>query len=212
MRIGIVGSGSIGSTVARLAVAAGHEVALANRRGPESLALLVEELGPQARAGTVEEAARFGDLVLVSIPFGEIGTLPAPAFAGRVVVDSNNYYPNRDGHVPEIDADETTSSELLAAHLPDATVVKAFNTMYYKYLAEGGEPAKPLDQRQALFVAGDDAAAKALVGGLIETFGYAPVDTGGLAEGGRLQQPGSPIYPKQMTAAEARSVLEGLRS
>ncbi len=178
MRIGIVGSGSIGSTVARLAVAAGHEVALANRRGPESLALLVEELGPQARAGTVEEAARFGDLVLVSIPFGEIGTLPAPAFAGRVVVDSNNYYPNRDGHVPEIDADETTSSELLAAHLPDATVVKAFNTMYYKYLAEGGEPAKPLDQRQALFVAGDDAAAKALVGGLIETFGYAPVDTG----------------------------------
>lgn len=212
MHIGIVGSGSTGSTVARLAVDAGHEVTLSNRRGPESLAPLVEELGPQAHAGTVEEAAGSGDLVVVSVPFGVIGTLPAPAFEGRVVIDASNYYPDRDGHVAELDNDETTSSELLAAHLPGATVVKAFNTMYYKYLADGGGPDRPRDARLALFVAGDDAAAKALVGDLIEAVGFVSVDTGGLADGGRLQQPGGPIYAKLMTEGEARAELEALRS
>jgi len=207
MRLGIIGSGSIGSTVARLAVAVGHEVALANRRGPDSLAPLIRELGPPARAGTVEEAARFGDLVVVAIPFGVIDALPAPAFAGRVVVDANNYYPGRDGHVRELDLDETTSTELLAHHLSGATLVKCFNTLYYRALATAGDSAKPLDERLALFMAGDDATAKAAVGALIEEFGFAPVDTGSLAAGGRLQQPGSSIYAKELTGAEARELL-----
>ena len=209
MRIGIIGSGNIGSTAARLFVDAGHEVAIANSRGPESLADLVADLGEGAHAGTVAEAASFGEAVLVAIPFGRYPALPAASLADRVVIDAMNYYPNRDGNIAELDDDTTTSTELLAAHAPRARVVKAFNTMNYRVLKERGKPGGGED-RLAIFAAGDDPDAKALVSALIEQIGFAAVDTGGLAEGGRRQQPGSPIYGESMTESEGSGVLAGL--
>ena len=209
MRIGIIGSGNIGSTAARLFVDAGHEVALANSRGPETLTDLVTDLGEGARAGTVEEAASFGEATVVAIPFGRYPDLPAASLADRVVIDAMNYYPNRDGDIAELHDDTTTSTELLATHAPGARVVKAFNTMNYKVLRDRGKPGGGED-RLAIFVAGDDDEAKSLVSGLIEEIGFAPVDTGSLAKGGRRQQPGSPIYGEPVTESEGRGVLAGI--
>ena len=206
MRIGIIGSGHIGATAARLFLEAGHEVAIANSRGPESLAGLVDELGERARAATVEQAESFGELVLVAIPFGRYSELPAEPLRDTIVVDAMNYYPQRDGSFPDLDAGRTTSTELLGAHLPGARLVKAFNTMYWKTLAERGSREGEGD-RLALFIAGDDPDAKQTVARLIEEIGFAPIDTGGLAEGGRRQQPGSPIYNEPLTAREAEQAL-----
>jgi len=188
MRIGIVGSGHIGGTLAELFVKAGHEVAVSNSRGPDSLADLVRRLGPAARATTVDQAAGFGDVVVVAIPFGRYRDLPADAFDGRVVVDTSNYYPRRDGRFAELDDGGTTSSELLAAHLSRARVVKAFNTIYYVRLRDEGRPGRPADERLAVPIAGDDETAKRTVAALIAEIGFAPVDVGSLADG-RRQQP-----------------------
>jgi 8-hydroxy-5-deazaflavin:NADPH oxidoreductase len=188
VRIGIVGSGNIGGTAARLFEAAGHEVEVSNTRGDPH---------------TVEEAAEFGELVLVAIPLHAVGTLPPEPFAGKVVVDANNYYPGRDGQIAELDSGELTSSELLARQLPDATVVKAFNTMHYKTLAEAGGRGEPL----AIYISGDDPAAKVKVADLIEQIGFAPVDLGSLREGGVQQQPGTPVYAQDLTVAQARERL-----
>jgi predicted dinucleotide-binding enzyme len=203
MRIAIIGSGKIGSTAARLFVDAGHEVAVANSRGPDSLSELAAELGERAHAAAVEDAASFGELVLVAIPFGRYRELPAAQLAGRTVMDATNYYPQRDGHFAEIDDDSTTSTELLAAHLPGAHVVKAFNTLNWKVLLEQGDAAAG-DQRIALFIAGDDQDGKDRVAALIEQIGFAPVDTGSLAAGGRRQQAGGPLFGKPTTARQAR--------
>jgi 8-hydroxy-5-deazaflavin:NADPH oxidoreductase len=205
MRIGIIGSGKIGETAARLFVAAGHEVAIANSRGPETLGDLVAELGHAARAVTPEDAATFGDVVLVAIPLGRYRELPVPR-PGAVVIDAMKYYPGRDGHFAELDDDSLTSSELVAAHLPDARIVKAFNTMVWSVLRDSGR-SQPDDQRLVLFVAGDDQEAKDRVSELIEEIGFAPVDTGSLAEGGRRQQPGSPVYTQPVTEREAKEAL-----
>ncbi len=207
MRVGIIGSGRIGATVARLAVEAGHEVAIANSRGPESLAGLVAELGERARAASVEEAATFGEVVLVAIPLHAYGGLPPAAFAGKVVIDANNYYAGRDGIIAELDDDTATSSELLVAHLPGAQVVKAFNTIHFETLATEGKPGAPREQRLAIVVAGDQADAKRRVSELIEQMGFAAVDTGSLAEGGRLQQPGALFFNRPMRLAEAEQEL-----
>src|SRR5215210_5693474 len=185
MRIGIIGSGRIGATAARLLTRAGHEVAIANSRGPDSLSAVAEETG--ARAATVEDAAGSAEVVLVAIPLHAIDSLPADAFAGKVVIDANNYYPGRDGAIERLDSGETTSSELLAEQLPGAHVVKAFNTMYFETLDGEGRPEAPREQRLALLVAGDDADAKGRVSRLIEEIGFAAVDTGLLGEGGRRQ-------------------------
>src|SRR5262249_18501987 len=128
MKIGIIGAGNIGASAAKLFVLAGHEVAISNSRGPATLQKLVSELGPRAHAATVEDAARFGDLVLISIPFGKYKQLPADLAQGNIVIDTNNYYPERDGHFQELDQQKSTSSVLLAQHLRGARVVKAFNT------------------------------------------------------------------------------------
>jgi 8-hydroxy-5-deazaflavin:NADPH oxidoreductase len=208
MRIGIIGSGHIGATAARLFLEAGHDVAIANSRGPESLTGLVDELGERARAATVEEAESFGELVLVAIPFGRYTGLPAEPLRDKIVVDAMNYYPQRDGSFPDLDAGRTTSSELLGAHLRGARLVKAFNTMYWKTLGERGSREAGGD-RLVLFIAGDDPDAKQTVADLIEEIGFAPVDTGGLADGGRRQQPGSPIYNQPLTAREAAQALSG---
>lgn len=208
MKIGIIGSGNIGATSARLFVRAGHEVALSNSRGGEGLGALTDELGDKARATTIEEAVKFGDVVLVAIPFGKYRQLPADAFHGKVVIDAGNYYPSRDGQIPELDRGETTSSELMSAHLKGARLVKAFNTIYYVHLAEEGDVNLPLERRRAIFIAGDDSGAKEVVAKLIGEIGFAAVDTGFLRDGGRRQQPDSPVYNKSLTAEEAEAVLK----
>lgn len=189
---GFIGSGRIGSTVARLAVAAGHDVVLSNSRGPETLADLVAELGPRARAATPDEAARVADVVVVTVPFRARGDLPHGALAGRVVVDTMNYYPQRDGQVAELDDGSTTTSEVLQALAPDAKVVKAFNNIFFQHLASLARPSGAPD-RSALAIAGDDPAAKATVRRVLDEIGYDTVDLGPLAEGWRTQ-PGTPAY------------------
>ncbi len=208
MNIGIIGSGKIGGTAARLFVHAGHQVAISNSRGPASLAPLVEDLGSTARAVAIDQASVFGEVVLVAIPFGKYRALPVKPLAGKVVVDAMNYYPQRDGR---IEFGDLTSTELVAQYLHGARLVKAFNTMYFETLAARGRPDTPVEDRLALFVAGDDAAAKAVISRLIEEIGFAPVDTGSLHDGGHLQQPGSRIYNQPMTARDTRTVLSGLR-
>ena len=207
MKIGIVGSGNIGANAARLFVRAGHEVALSNSRGGEGLEKLVAELGNKAKATTIEQAAHFGELVLIAIPFGKFKTLPEDSFKGKVVIDAGNYYPERDGKFAELDSDQTTSSELMSAHLKEARLVKAFNTIYFKHLATQGNPSLPLEDRRAIFIAGDDSGAKEIVAKLIEELGFAAVDTGFLHEGGRSQQPGTAIYNKDVTAREAAALV-----
>ncbi len=207
MKIGIIGSGNIGATAARLFVRAGHEVALSNSRGGQGLEALVAELGGKAKATTIEDAVRFGEAVLIAIPFGKFSALPADAFKGKVVIDAGNYYPERDGRFAELDSDETTSSEVMSSHLKEARLVKGFNTIYFKHLATQGESSLPLAERRAIFIAGDDTGAKEIVARLIEEIGFAAVDTGFLHEGGRSQQPGTALYNKDVTAKEAAALL-----
>lgn len=191
--VGFIGSGYIGGTVARLAVAAGYDVVMSNSRGPETLRDLVDELGPRARAATSAEAAAAGDLVVVSVPFGAYQAVPVAPLAGKPVIDTNNYYPNRDGRVAALDDDSTTSSELLQAHLGTARVVKAFNNIFYRHLGSLARPAGAAD-RTALPIAGDDPAAKAVVVEFLDRIGYDSVDAGPLAAGGRRFQPDTPPY------------------
>ena len=207
MKIGIIGSGNIGATAARLFTRAGHEVALSNSRGGAGLEGLVAELGGGARATGIEEAARFGEVVLVAVPFGRYEELPAEAFAGKVVIDAGNYYPQRDGNFAELDSEQTTSSELVASHLKGARLVKGFNTIWFEHLAKQGDAGAPTEERRAIFIAGDDAEAKQLVARLVEEIGFAAVDTGALGEGGRRQQVGTNVYNKELTAREAAEVL-----
>src|SRR4051812_5909722 len=158
--VGTIGSGHIGGSVARLAVAAGYDVVLSNSRGPETLAALVAELGPRARAATPAETAAAGDVVVVTVPLRAYRSVPIEPLAGKVVIDTNNYYPDRDGRIAELDEGQATVSGLLQRHLPTAKIVKAFNNIYFKHLLALGRPAGAPD-RSALPIAGDDAAAKA---------------------------------------------------
>jgi 8-hydroxy-5-deazaflavin:NADPH oxidoreductase len=209
MKIGIVGGGHIGGTLTKVFTAAGHEVAVANSRGPQTLGDLVAEAGERAHAATVEEAVAFGDLIVVALPIKAYTDLPSDGFEGKIVVDAGNYYPQRDGQIDELDTDETTSTELLAARLRGSRAVKAFNTMNYRPLGSEGRPDAPREQRLALLLAGDDEQAKATVAGLIDELGFAAVDTGSLAEGGRRQQPGGPLYNVELRAEEAEAALSG---
>ncbi len=203
--IGLIGSGNIGSTLARLAVDAGYDVVLSNSRGPETLADLVEELGPSARAATADEAAAAGDVVVVSIPLKAYRSVAVEPLAGKVVIDTNNYLPHRDGGFPELEAGTTTTSELLQQHLPTSHVVKAFNNISSEELATQGQPAGT-PGRRALAVAGDDAAARKTVGVLIDEFGYDVVDVGPLAEGRRYQRD-TPAWAGRRDADELRTAL-----
>ena len=205
MRIGLIGSGHIGSTVARLAIAQGHDVVLSNSRGPDTLADLVASLGPLASAATSANAAAASDLVVVTIPVRAVPDVPVEPLAGKIVIDTNNYYPQRDGQIAALDSGETTSSELLAAHLGNARVVKAFNAIESSQLLDQGQPAGSADRR-ALPIAGDDAEAKQAVTALIDSFGYDVVDAGALAEGRRFE-PNTPPSGARLTAAELRAAL-----
>lgn len=207
MKIGIIGAGDIGSNAARLFVKAGHEVAISNSRGPQTLDPLIEELGDNATATTVENARDFGDVVFIAIPLGRYTDLPTNGWEGKIVIDANNYYPERDGQIAKLDNDETTSSELLANHLPGARIVKGFNTIWFEHLKTQGDVNLPLDQRRAIFIAGDDSEAKETVARLIEDIGFAAADSGFLHEGGKNQQPGTAVYGKDITGREAAKAL-----
>ena len=192
LNIGVIGAGRLGGTLARLWVERGHQVAIANSRGPETLAGLVTRLGPGARALTSAGAAEFGDVIVVSVPWGHYRELPVRGTAGKPVVDTNNYYPQRDGHISELDDGSTTSSELLQRHLPAAKVVKAFNQVRWTSLGEDGLPPGTAG-RVVIPIAGDDAWAKAVVAGLIDEIGFDVVDTGPLATGA-LYKPDASLY------------------
>ena len=203
--IGLIGAGHIGSQIARLAVANGYDVVISNSRGPETLSALVKELGARARAGTALEAAKAGEIVVVTIPLKNYGQVPVEPLAAKVVIDTNNYYPQRDGHIPELDNESTTTSELLQAHLPKSKVVKAFNHIYAAELTTHGQRAGSKNRR-ALVIAGDDPAAKKTVTHLLDQFGFDVVDAGPLKEGWRIQRD-TPGYGPRRTAEELRRDL-----
>ena len=203
--IGLIGAGHIGSQIARLAVAHGHTVVISNSRGPESLATLVAELRPNARAATAMDAAKAGDIVVVTLPLKNYRQVPVEPLAGKIVIDTNNYYPQRDGHIPELDNESTTTAELLQAHLPTSKAVKAFNHIYAAQLTTDGQPPGSKNRR-ALVIAGDDAGAKATVTDLLDQFGFDTVDAGPLKEGWRIQRD-TPGYGPRRTAEELRRDL-----
>jgi predicted dinucleotide-binding enzyme len=203
--IGLIGSGNIGTAIARQAVAHGHDVVLSNSRGPETLTDLVAELGPRARAATAEEAAAAGEVVVVTVPFKAYADVPVAPLDGKVVIDTNNYYFERDGRYADIDSGETAPSELLAAHLPGSRVVKAFNSIQAGHIVTAGSPAGTPDRR-ALPIAGDDAEAKAVVAALVDAFGFDVVDVGPLVEGRRFDRD-KPAYGAELSADALREAL-----
>ncbi|MDP9324634.1 MAG: NADPH-dependent F420 reductase [Acidobacteriota bacterium] len=207
--MGLIGAGHIGSQIARLAVSHGFDVVISNSREPETLGTLVGELGPRARAATAEDAARAGDIVVVTMPLKNYRQVPVAPLAGKIVIDTNNYYPQRDGHIPELDNESTTTSELLQAHLPTSRVVKAFNHIYAAHLTTHGQPAGSTNRR-ALVIAGNDADAKATVMQLLDKFGFDTVDAGPLKEGWRIQRD-TPGYGPRRTAEELRRDLEAAK-
>jgi len=190
--VGFIGSGRIGSTVARLSVAGGYQVIMSNSRGPQTLARLVDELGPLARATTGGQAAAEGDLVVLTIPLRAYQSVPVAPLAGKLVLDTCNYYPQRDGQIPELDSGSLTSSELIQRHLPGARVVKVFNNIFYLHLLSLARKEGATD-RSYLPIAGDDSEAKAQTTAFLDAVGFGAVDGGPLAESWR-QEPGTPVY------------------
>jgi predicted dinucleotide-binding enzyme len=203
--IGLIGAGYIGSQLARLAVQHGYRVVISNSRGPETLTDLVAELGENATAARSEEAAAAGDLVVVTIPLKNIGQVPVEPLAGKIVIDTNNYYPQRDGHIAELDDESTTTAELLQRHLPTSKVVKAFNHIGWRDLTTANAPAGT-PGRRGLAIFGDDADARATVAALIDEFGFDVVDGGELAEGWRIQRD-TPGYVKPDDAEQMKKHL-----
>lgn len=204
MKIGIIGAGMIGGTLARLLADVGHEVAVSNRRGPDSLRPLVAELGPKVQGMTVDEAARWGDLIVLAVPWRSPEALPdAGSVAGKIVVDAMNPYAAEGGTIP---LGDSTSSEETQKRLPGARIVKAFNTIFYRHLASEGRPDLPEADRRAIFVAGDDPAAKEQVAAIIRELGFAAVDGGTLRDGRRLE-PGTPVYNRPLTGGEGKARL-----
>lgn len=192
--IGLIGAGHIGSQLARLAVQHGYKAVISNSRGPETLTDLVAEIGDGATAATAEDAGKAGDIVVVTIPLKNIGSVPVEPLAGKIVIDTNNYYPQRDGRIAELDDESTTTAELLQRHLPESKVVKAFNHIGSADLTTANSP-KGTPGRRALAIFGDDADARATVADLIDEFGFDVVDGGELAEGWRIQRD-TPGYVK----------------
>jgi 8-hydroxy-5-deazaflavin:NADPH oxidoreductase len=185
--IGLIGSGNIGSALARALTKAGHEVVLSNSRGPETLQDLVAELGPRARAATAAEAAEAGEVVVVTIPLKSYREVPVEPLRGKVVIDTNNYYYERDGHIAELDEERTTTSGLLQAHLPESRVVKAFNNIYSEFIGSLARPAGD-PERSVLLIAGDDDAAKETVSALVDDIGFDAYDAGALADSWRFER------------------------
>ncbi|AOS64263.1 NADPH-dependent F420 reductase [Actinoalloteichus hymeniacidonis] len=202
--IGFIGAGNIGGGLARLAAARGYDVLVSNSRGPETLGELVAELGGTARAGTTLEAAA-ARIVVVSIPLKDYQTVPAEALAGKTVIETNNYYPQRDGRIAELDNNSVTSSELQAAHWRTTKVVKAFNAIPADQISTDASPAGTANRR-AIAIAADDAAARAEATELIDRLGFDVVDVGALAESWRIE-PETPGYGKRETVSQVETSI-----
>ncbi|MFZ2624427.1 MAG: NADPH-dependent F420 reductase [Propionibacterium sp.] len=198
--IGLIGAGHIGSQIARKAVSLGYEVVLSNRRGPETLTELIAELGAHARAATPVEAAEAADLAVVTIPLKAVDSVPVEPLAGKIVIDTNNYYPQRDGQIAALDLETTTTSEILQQHLPESFVVKAFNHIPAAQITSAALPAGNPDRR-GLVVASDSIAATAVVGRLLDAFGFDPVPVHPLSEGWRIQRD-TPAYVQPFSAPQ----------
>jgi 8-hydroxy-5-deazaflavin:NADPH oxidoreductase len=201
--IGIIGSGHVGSNLARAAIAHGYDVVLSNSQGPDSLAGLVKELGPQARAATPAQAAADGDFAIAAIPITTIDQVPVEPLAGKVVIATINYFPQRLGHIPDIDDGTTTAPGLLQAHLPTSKVVRAFGMINAGDMSGDGHPEGD-PRRRALALAGDDPAAKQLVAGLYDEFGFDALDIGGLDESWRIDA-GQPAFVVRQNLAELKA-------
>lgn len=202
---GIIGAGHIGSTLARGLTERGHDIVISNSRGPESLADLVAELGPRARAATVEDAATAGDVVIVTVPLKALGDVPAEPLAGKIVLDTNNYYWERDGHIAALDAKQTTTTRLAQDHLPQSRVVKAFNHIVAAQILTDGAPAGT-EGRRALATASDHPDAVAFVTALYDEFGFDTVDIGSVDESWRIERD-QPGYGVPKTAETLRDAL-----
>lgn len=207
MRIGIIGAGFIGRALATLAVRNGHDAMISNSRSPITLTSTAAAIG--CGLGTAEDAAKFGEVVVVSVPLFAYRALPVAALAGKIVIDTCNYYPQRDGAFPELDSNATTTSELLAAELRGARVVKAFNAILQRDLPGTGSPAGT-PNRRALPIAGDDPQAKDVVAGLLDQFGFDVVDAGTLAESWRFER-AMPAYCIPLNRAELAARLAGAK-
>jgi len=205
MQIAIIGSGKIGSTLAQLLLLAEHEIWIANQRGPDSLQELVANLGPRAHAATVSQAAAFGDTVIIAVPFGAYQKMPADLLRNKVVIDATNYVAERDGAITAIESGQKTSTELLAAHLPDTHVVKTYNSIFWENLRDDGRPSGT-PERRALPLAGDDANAKQIAMQLLDDTGFDAVDAGSLSQGRRFQR-GTPPYVQRYNAHELAIAL-----
>ena len=203
MKLGIIGAGYIGRAVARLAVARGHEVMISNSRHPRTLASAMVAL--RGNIGFAADAAQFGELTLLAVPFFAIGDLDPAAFAGRVVMDACNYYPGRDEAVPALDASSTTTSEIVQRQLPGAKVVKAWNAILERDIEPDAAPAG-MPGRRALPIAGDDAEAKRRVTAFLDDLGFDVVDAGPLAEGWRFER-AQPAYCVRLDRADLEAAL-----
>ncbi|CDG50967.1 NAD(P)-binding domain-containing protein [Vreelandella titanicae] len=190
MRIGVIGAGFIGQAFARQVIAAGHDVMISNSRGPQTLSSIPPKIG--AQIGSLHEAIGFGEIILIAIPFHQYATLPVEPLRDKIVLDANNYYPDRDGSIPELDERRATTSGLLAQHLTGSRLVKAFNAILASDLEKGGQTL-PSGNRRALPIAGDDDAAKESVARLVRQFGFDVVDAGSLAESWRFER-AKPAY------------------
>jgi predicted dinucleotide-binding enzyme len=198
--IGIIGAGHIGSQIARKAVELGYDVVISNSRGPETLADLTAELGPRARAATAAEAAAAGDFAVVTVPLKNIGDLPVQPLEGKIVIDTNNYYWERDGRFPELDAGEATTSGLLQKQLPTSKVAKGFNHIMARDITTLGTPAGTPDRR-ALATASDFPEAAELVTRIYNEFGFDTVNIGPLSDSWRVERD-RPAYVVRQNAAE----------
>jgi 8-hydroxy-5-deazaflavin:NADPH oxidoreductase len=201
--IGIIGSAHVGSNLAKAAIAHGYDIVLSNSQGPQSLAGLVSDLGPHARAATPEQAATAGGFAIVALPLTSIDQVPAEPLAGKVVIATINYFPGRLGHIAEIDNGTTTAPGLLQAHLPTSRVVRAFSMINAAEMPADGHPEGD-PKRRALALAGDDPAAKHLVARLYNEFGFDAVDIGGLAESWRVDA-GQPAFVTRQNVAELKA-------
>jgi 8-hydroxy-5-deazaflavin:NADPH oxidoreductase len=201
--IGFIGSGKVGSNLARAAIAHGYEVVLSSSRGPDTLAGLVKNLGRKARAATPAEAAAACDFAVVAIPVTTISQVPVEPLVGKVIIATINYFPQRFGHIPEIDQGKATAPGLLQAHLPGSLVVRAFSMINAVEMSGDGYPEGD-PRRRALALAGDDPAAKELVAGLYDEFGFDPVDIGGLDESWRVDA-GQPAFVVRQNLAELKA-------
>ena len=203
--VGIIGAGHIGSTLAKGFAKNGYDVVIANSRGPETLTDLVASIGDRARAATAQDAAEAGDIVVVTVPLKAIGEIPVAPLAGKTVLDTNNYYFERDGRIADLDEKKTTTSQMLQEHLRESTVVKAFNHIMAADILTDGSPAGTEDRR-ALATSSDSDEAVALVTRIYDEFGFDTVNVGPLSESWRVERD-QPAYVVRQNAAELKQNL-----